>query len=501
MNFRESMEYLDSVPKFSPKDVVSGAVAYELGAMRTLMESLGNPEKQLRFVHIAGTNGKGSASAFLSQILIESGLRTGSFNSPAIEHFTEQFRINGHDITEEDFAAILTRVASQIQQNLRDGKPQPTQFEILVAVMFLYFHEQNCDIVVLETGMGGLLDATNVIPSPEAAVIMTISMDHTEILGRTLREIAFQKAGIIKEGTDVLLYPQKPEADQVFEAVCREKKARLHRINVCRKAREYSLQGQIFDLTLEADPQISLSDMSLPESSGSETSVRETSVPETSMPETSVPETSVPETSVPDEISTDNTSASGTTIRDLFIPLLGSYQCANASMAVAAAEILRQKGYPITEDAVRKGLKHTVWHGRFELMHKNPAVIVDGGHNPEGAAMLRDSLARYFPGQKITFLMGILADKDYHRVIDIVGPLAKQFYTVPVPNPRALDPGQLARELQESGYTAEACGSIEEATDKALKNCTEKDVICSFGSLYYVGRIREHLKADLKADE
>ena len=475
MNFRESMEYLDSVPKFSPKDVVSGAIAYELGAMRTLMESLGNPEKQLRFVHIAGTNGKGSASAFLSQILIESGLRTGSFNSPAIEHFTEQFRINGHDITEEDFAAILTRVASQIHQNLRDGKPQPTQFEILVAVMFLYFRKQNCDIVVLETGMGGLLDATNVIPSPEAAVIMTISMDHTEILGRTLREIAFQKAGIIKEGTDVLLYPQKPEADQVFKAVCREKKARLHRINVCRKAREYSLQGQIFDLTLEADPQSSLSTMPLPASSGSETSVPETSVP---------------------EISTDNTSASGTTIRDLFIPLLGSYQCANASMAVAAAEILRQKGYPITEDAIRKGLKHTVWHGRFELMHKNPAVIVDGGHNPEGAAMLRDSLTRYFPGQKITFLMGILADKDYHRVIDIVGPLAKQFYTVPVPNPRALDPEQLARELREAGYTAEACGSIEEATDKALKNCTEKDVICSFGSLYYVGRIREHLNAE-----
>lgn len=473
MNFRESMEYLNSVPKFSPKDVVSGTVAYELGAMRTLMESLGNPEKQLRFVHIAGTNGKGSASAFLSQILIESGLRTGSFNSPAIEHFTEQFRINGHDITEEDFAAILTRVASQIQQNLRDGKPQPTQFEILVAVMFLYFHEQNCDIVVLETGMGGLLDATNVIPSPEAAVIMTISMDHTEILGRTLREIAFQKAGIIKEGTDVLLYPQKPEADQVFEAVCREKKARLHRVNVCREAREYSLQGQIFDLTLEADPQISLSEMSLPASSGSETSVP--------------------------EISTDNTSASGTTIRDLFIPLLGSYQCANASMAVATAEILRQKGYPITEDAVRKGLKHTVWHGRFELMHKNPAVIVDGGHNPEGAAMLRDSLTRYFPGQKITFLMGILADKDYHRVIDIVGPLAKQFYTVPVPNPRALDPVQLARELQEAGYTAEACGSIEEATDKALKNCRKDDVICSFGSLYYVGRIREHLKTDFTA--
>ncbi|MCI5759767.1 MAG: bifunctional folylpolyglutamate synthase/dihydrofolate synthase [Eubacterium sp.] len=490
MNFRESMEYLDSVPKFSPKDVVSGAVAYELGAMRTLMESLGNPEKQLRFVHIAGTNGKGSASAFLSQILIESGLRTGSFNSPAIEHFTEQFRINGHDITEEAFAAILTRVASQIQQNLRGGKPQPTQFEILVAVMFLYFHEQNCDIVVLETGMGGLLDATNVIPSPEAAVIMTISMDHTEILGRTLREIAFQKAGIIKEDTDVLLYPQKPEADQVFEAVCREKKARLHRVNVCREAREYSLQGQIFDLTLEADPQISLSEMSLPESSGSETSV----------PETSVLGTSVPETSV-SEISTDNTSASGTTIRDLFIPLLGSYQCANASMAVAAAKILRQKGYPITEDAVRKGLKHTVWHGRFELMRKNPAVIVDGGHNPEGAAMLRDSLIRYFPGQKITFLMGILADKDYHRVIDIVGPLAKHFYTVPVPNPRALDPEQLARELREAGYTAEACGSIEEATDKALKNSTEKDVICSFGSLYYVGRIREHLKTGFTATE
>ncbi|MGI6055716.1 MAG: bifunctional folylpolyglutamate synthase/dihydrofolate synthase [Bilifractor sp.] len=438
MNFRESMKYLDSVPKFSPKDVLSGAVAYELGAMRTLMESLGNPEKQLRFVHIAGTNGKGSASAFLSQILIESGLKTGSFNSPAIERFTEQFRINEQDITEEEFAGILTRVASQIQQNLREGKPQPTQFEILVAVMFLYFQEQHCDIVVLETGMGGLLDATNVIPSPEAAVIMTISMDHTEILGHTLREIAFQKAGIIKEGTDVLLYPQKPEADRVFDEVCRQKKARLHRVNVCREAREYSLQGQVFDLMLEA----------------------------------------------------------GTTIRDLFIPLLGSYQCANASMAVAAAEVLRRKGWPITEDSIRRGLKHTVWHGRFELMHQNPAIIVDGGHNPEGTAMLRDSLTRYFPDQKITFLMGILADKDYHKVIDTVGPLAKRFYTVPVPNPRALDPEQLARELRDAGYTAEARDSIEEATDEALRNCTKDDVICSFGSLYYVGRIREHLNTE-----
>ena len=470
MNFRESMEYLDSVPKFSPKDVVSGAVAYELGSMRTLMESLGNPEKHLRFVHIAGTNGKGSASAFLSQILIESGLKTGSFNSPAIEHFTEQFRINEKDITEEEFARLLTRVASQIQQNLREGKPQPTQFEILVAVMFLYFQEQHCDIVVLETGMGGLLDATNVIPSPEAAVIMTISMDHTEILGHTLREIAFQKAGIIKEGTDVLLYPQKPEADQVFDEVCRQKKARLHRVNVCREAREYSLQGQVFDLTLEADSQTSLSEMPLSEPSGSGTSVP--------------------------GISTDDPSASGTTIRDLFIPLLGSYQCANASMAVAAAQVLRQKGYPVTEDSIRRGLKHTVWHGRFELMHQNPAIIMDGGHNPEGAAMLRDSLTRYFPGQKIIFIMGILADKDYHKVIDIVGPLAKRFYTVPVPNPRALDPEQLARELKDAGYQAEARASIDEATDEALKNSTEKDVICSFGSLYYVGRIREHLNTE-----
>ncbi|MGN0361256.1 MAG: bifunctional folylpolyglutamate synthase/dihydrofolate synthase, partial [Bilifractor sp.] len=387
--------------------------------------------------------------AFLTQILIESGCKTGSFNSPAIEHFTEQFKINNHSISEEDFARILTRVAEQIQKNLENGIVQPTQFEILVAVAFLYFLEQHCDIVVLETGMGGLLDATNVIPSPEAAVIMTISMDHTEILGHTLAEIATQKAGIIKEGTDVLLYPQKPEADQVFEAVCREKHARLHRVNVCNRAKKATLQGQYFDLYLEFET---------------------------------------------DFVNNNSLYRYSSPLNDLFIPLLGSYQCANASMAVAAAEILAYKGYPVTDSSIRKGLRNTIWHGRFELMHTNPAIIVDGGHNPEGAIMLRDSLLRYFPDQKITFIMGILADKDYHKIIDTVGPLAKCFYTVPVPNPRALDPKQLAKELSIAGYSAIPCTSIEATVNLALQNSSTGDVICSFGSLYYVGRIREYLK-------
>lgn len=436
MNYSEVMNYLSHIPAFSPQNVVKGKDPFNLDNITLLLSYLGNPQDQLKYIHIAGTNGKGSTSAFLNQILIESGYKVGIFTSPYVERFTEQIRINNQEITKEALANVATKVCEMTEQMRINGQAMPSEFEVICTIAFLYFLQEKCDIVILETGLGGRLDATNVIPAPELAMITSISLDHTEILGDTLPKIAFEKAGIIKSGCDVLLYPQSAEVEEVFCTICSNRNAVLHKAILPEHVASYDLTGQTFDL---------------------------------------------------------HSDHNDWTLDNLHIRLLGHYQINNAAMAVNASLLLRKKGYSIPDETIRLGLEHTHWIGRFELMKKDPAIVIDGSHNEDGVAMLCESLTRYFPEKKIIFITGVLADKAYDKMMLSVIPLAKKFLTITPLSPRALPADKLAEFLQDQNATVEAFEHIPDAIQTAIKDAASDDVICIFGSLYFLGEVRKIL--------
>ncbi|MBQ9549236.1 MAG: bifunctional folylpolyglutamate synthase/dihydrofolate synthase [Lachnospiraceae bacterium] len=441
MTYEQAVQYLDRVPKFSPRSIANGQEPYNLSAISELLSRLGNPQDQLKFVHIAGTNGKGSTAAFLSRILMESGYKVGVYSSPHLTDYTERMQIlspgkEPEFISGDDFGFLTGLVKDRAEDMKRDRIQYPSEFEIITAMAFLYFLEQEVDLVILETGLGGRLDATNVIKTPDLAVLTTISYDHTEILGETLEQIAYEKAGIIKENGDIIMYPQTPEVEAVFENVCNERKAWLHRTILPSKINEISLRGQTFDLPGQ---------------------------------------------------------------KDLEIALPGIYQVGNASLAIGAAKILYTRGYEdITDDSMRRGLKNTHIPGRFELLQSDPTVIVDGSHNEEGAMVLARSLESQFgEEQKVIFIMGVLADKEYDRMTAEIAHLAKKFFTVTPDSDRALPAAQLAQFIHSAtGLTATPCNSVQTAVRMALSQAEEDDVICIFGSFYYVGEVRRLFNAD-----
>jgi len=447
MTYEQAVQYLDRIPKFSPRSIVNGTEPYNLEAITELLRRLGNPQDQLRFVHIAGTNGKGSTAAFLSNILAESGYKVGVYSSPHLVKYTERMRIlnagrEEYDISEDDLG-FLTGIVKERAENMKmEGEQYPSEFEIICAMAFLYFLEQEVDVVVLETGLGGRLDATNVINTPDLAILTTISYDHMEILGETLDRIAYEKAGIIKENGDVIMYPQAPEAEEVFDNVCRERGAWLHRAILPGKLNEVGLKKISFDLP---------------------------------------------------------------GLKDLEITTPGIYQAGNAAVAVGAAKILYTRGYDnITDEAMRTGLKKTHIPARFELLRENPCIFVDGSHNEEGAMVLSRSLeAQFGEEKKIIFIVGVLADKEYDRMIGQVAPIAKKFFTVTPPSERALPAGELAQFIHTAtGLTATPCNTVQTAIRMALSQASTEDVICVFGSLYYVGEARAIIgAAELPADE
>ena len=441
MTYERAIEYLERIPKFSPRSVANGDQPYNLEAIRSLLARLGNPQDSLHFVHIAGTNGKGSTAAFLSRILMESGYRTGLYTSPHLLNYSERIKMltpekGEYEISGDDFGFLTSLIKEKAEDMKREGEQYPSEFEIICAGAFLYFLEQEADVVVLETGLGGRLDATNVINTPDLAIITTISYDHTEILGDSLEQIAFEKAGIIKENGDVLIYPQAPEAEEVFESVCSERGAWLHRAILPGKIDEISMQGLTFDLP---------------------------------------------------------------GLKEVTVPLPGIYQAGNASLAIGAAKLLNTRGYDkIDSDSMRRGIKNTRIPGRFELLRKSPMVIADGGHNEEGAMILSRSLeAQFGDEQKYIFIMGVLSDKEYDRMVPLVAPLAKKFFTVTPGSERALSAGELAQFIHSAtGLTATPCNSVHTAIRMALSQADEEDVICIFGSFYFLGEVRDILKTE-----
>ena len=418
MNYKEARVYLDEVSKY-------GSVL-GLESMRELLHRLGDPQNELKFIHISGTNGKGSVLAYLSTILSGAGYRTGRYISPTLFSYRERIQVDGEYIEKESLACHVTAIAAAAEDMQKAGLPSPTVFEIETALAFLYFKEKRCDIVTLEVGCGGLLDATNVITTTLMEVIASISMYHTDLLGDTLAKIAAQKAGIIKPDTMVVSAQQKSEAAQVIEDTCKEQHCTLQMVDESKISNvHYGAEGQTF-------------------------SYKEW--------------------------------------ENVAISLAGSYQIKNAALALEGVEALRKLGYPLSDQQVREGLLHTVWRGRFTTLRRDPTVIIDGAHNPAAALELKESLERYFPGKTLYFVMGMFKDKDYAQVIDLTAPLARHIITVETPgNPRAMPARELAEAVGKVNPSVEWADSVAHGVEKALAMAGKEDAVIVFGSLSFLG--------------
>lgn len=397
-----------------------------LARIKELLARMGHPEEAPAFVHLAGTNGKSSTSAMLASVLQAAGYKTGLYTSPYIQRFNERIQVDGAPIDDEALAACT----AEVRRHADAMADHPTEFELVTAVGLLHYGRASCDVVVLETGLGGRLDATNAIGPPLLAVITAIGLDHTEYLGDTLAKIAFEKAGIIKPGCDVVLYPQPREAEAVFEAACAERGAPLHRVDLAPLGGvRRSLEGQRFDY---------------------------------------------------DEM------------RGLHLALLGDYQLANAATVITAAGVLAQKGWPVGAGALRAGLAAARWPARFELLQTAPPFILDGAHNPQGVDALKTSLRQYFPGQKFRFISGVMADKSWREMFCEMLELAEGFYCVTPENPRALPAEELARYLQGLGAPGvQVCATAAGAVKAARAAAGPRGAVCAFGSFYMAGQIRD----------
>ncbi len=392
MNYRESMEYLKRSRRFGSRP--------GLERIRELCQRLGNPQDGLNFIHITGTNGKGSVCAMLYSTLCYAGMKVGLFTSPYMLDFSERFIASGVNITRDEIAAIVSEVAPHADAM----EDTPTEFELLTAMSFLFFRRRKCDIIVYEAGMGGRLDSTNIIPAPVCAVITGIALDHTEILGDTVQAIAFEKAGIIKSGCPVVCGEMPEEAADVIRKKAEEEGSS---IVFAGKNSPYRVTSCMFD-----------------------------------------------ETSI---------SFSMGERKNFKLPMAGIYQPYNAAVAIAVLDSIRICGRPVPELVIRKGLERARWRGRFEVIRPMPLLIFDGGHNPQGVRAVADSLAAYFPERKFTVITGVMGDKDHREMCKIMTEFAKKAYTVTPDNPRAMNAEDYAAELRECGINAEACESMEDA--------------------------------------
>lgn len=421
--YRKALEYIHGTVRFGSK--------LGLENIKKLLELMGNPHKKLKFVHIAGTNGKGSTAAYMSSILQCAGYKTGLYTSPYIFQFTERIKINGCEIEKDKLAKITGFVKGYVEKMKEVGYNHPTEFEIVTAIAFQYFLEMKCDVVVLEVGLGGRFDATNVIDMPLVAIITTISYDHMDRLGNTLSEIAFEKAGIIKPGADVVLYPQQEEAEEVFVKVCRERGARLHRPLMPEELSiAENIEGQVFDV-------------------GDKKNIR--------------------------------------------ISLHGRHQTKNAAVAIAAAGLINIDGRTIPESVIREGLALTKWAGRFEIIAKNPFFIIDAAHNQEGAEVFLKTLLSLFPDKKYIFINGVRKDKDIEAVLGKTARYAHCIVTATPKCDLAVPAAESAEFVKKYCNCVYYSDTIEKAVDMAYEICPEDGVICAFGSLYMIGYIREHV--------
>jgi len=428
MNYNEAMDYLKSLTRFG--------INLGLSRIEELLRRLADPHRSgLKIVHIGGTNGKGSTTAMLAGILHAAGYRVGTFTSPHLHSYTERYMINGMRIAPKRAAALLTELRPHLDAMVSEGYEHPTEFEVSTALAFLYFSREKVDYLLLEVGLGGAIDSTNVAPSM-LSIITNVAMDHMDYLGHTIKGIAVVKAGIIKPGVPVVT-AATGEGLLIIEEICREKGCRLTRV------------GQ--DVTWE---------------------------------------------NISHTVSGQRFSVAGQkkSYKNLALKLLGRHQQVNAATAIAAAENLIDAGAVISTRDLRSGLANTLWPGRFEIISKKPLIIIDGAHNYEGARSLRRSLEDLFPGRGMVLVIGMLGDKEREKVVGELAPLARAVVVTRPNNPRAGNWQELAVEASRHAPEVYCCVSVEEAVNKAISLSGPDEMICITGSLYLIAEARELLR-------
>ncbi len=420
MTYEEAMAYIGTLGM--------GKKEPGLENMKKLMAQLGDPQDSLRYVHVAGTNGKGSVCAMLSEILQASGYKTGLYTSPYIQRFNERIRINGKPIDD----GALAKLCEEVRAAAEKTGERFSEFEFDTAMGFLHFAREKCDMVVLETGLGGRLDPTNIIAPPECAVMTNIGLDHTEILGNTIEKIAMEKAGILKQGSALVLYEPPEDCDIVFPlaALCREKGASFRMPDFSEiDYLDDTLEGISFTYCYEGP---------------------------------------------------------------FFVPLAGEHQAKNAAVVLECVEALRGRGFRLPHEKVVEGLKNTRWPARFELVHEEPYVIIDGGHNPQCAEVVAENMYYYFEEQRRVFLFGIMKDKDVEAVAERISVSGHVFICVTLDSPRAMPGEELAKLFADYKVPVFVAGSVEEGIDMAMRAAGKKGAVCCTGSLYLAGAVRDY---------
>ncbi len=411
MNYTEALKFIHSLSNFFCKP--------GLDRIKALCAYLGNPQESLKFIHVAGTNGKGSFCAMLSSILMDAGYKVGTYTSPYILEFNERISINGQMIPNDDLAEICAYI-KPFTEKMAD---KPTEFELITAIGFEYFKRQNCDIVVLECGLGGRYDATNIITTSLLSVITGIDFDHQNFLGDTIEQIATEKAGIIKRDTPVLWCGDNKTAEKVILDTADYFNSKVYTPQYdSLKILSADLNGTVFEYK---------------------------------------------------------------NYNELSLTLLGGYQPYNAANAVTSTEILRQKGFNLTEENIRSGLKNTRWPARFELLSRKPVIIFDGSHNPQGVSAAVKSIKQYFGKQRVNILTGVMKDKDYKFIAKEISTVGDKIYCITPDNPRALTAVEFSEEFKKTGTFGEAFDTISDAFTLAVKESKDdgKPLIC-MGSLY-----------------
>jgi dihydrofolate synthase/folylpolyglutamate synthase len=433
--YQQTLDYIYSFVDFE-KNMPQQLLHFDLRRVAVLLERLGNPHLAAKTVHIAGTKGKGSVAAMVASVLTASGYTTGLYTSPHLHSYNERIRIDNALITDVDIVTLVNKLKPDIEQVNRPATyGKLTTFEITTALAFQYFHLKGVDFQVIETGLGGRLDATNVV-NPEVTVITSISLDHMAVLGDTLAKIAAEKAGIIKPGKPVVSSPQPDEVYRVLEQTCRKNRTNLIRV------------GQ--DVTWEYR-------------------------------------------------GTDNEKQS---VRlkgrlanyDLTIPLLGRHQLDNAAVAVAALEVLEESGYHVSAGSIAQGLAGVDWPGRLQVLHRQPLLVVDGAHNGESAAKLRQALREYFKFDRAILIIGVSADKDLPGIVSELVQGFDQVIATQSIHPRAMPAPALVAELQQYGIHATATEDVPAALLLARKSAGTNDLICVTGSLFVVADAIEYVR-------
>jgi dihydrofolate synthase / folylpolyglutamate synthase len=429
MNYEQALTYIGSFMDYEKTAIPHASANYDLRRLEELMSYFDNPHLKTRTLHITGTKGKGSTAAMIATVLSTAGFTTGLYTSPHLLDLRERIRINEVSISESELLDILTRLQPKVAEvNKRATYGKITTFELLTAIAFIYYAERKVDFQVLEVGMGGTYDATNIIKNPEVCLITSISLDHTEVLGDTVAKIAIEKSGIIKPGCPVVTSPQPKEALQVIQDFCMKRQAKLVEVgkDINWRTEDFDMNSQSLLVSGRLDSY------------------------------------------------------------HLTIPLLGQHQLINATTAVAALEIMVEHGFNITKYHIQEGLAKVNWPGRFQIIGRHPLIVIDGAHNPNSTRNLRETIEQYLRIHKVILVIGTSMDKDYKGIVEEISPVVEKAIATQSKHPRALESNKIAAEFIEHHIPVETVTDVPAALSRAIILAGKNGTICITGSLFVV---------------